>query len=111
MFDIWRSGFIRRPLSSFIDHEPRADEIVWLPECGPHAYVADPFGITRDGVLTGHNTDATGFATAYRALGRSDGEAPVAIIGTGGVGKAIGFALAGCGVSVHAPRPPCRCPP
>ena len=52
MFDLWRSGFIRRPLSSFIDHEPRADEIVWLPDCGPHAYVADPFGITRDGVLT-----------------------------------------------------------
>ena len=52
MFDLWRSGFIRRPLSSFLDHEPRADEIVWLPDCGPHAYVADPFGITRDGVLT-----------------------------------------------------------
>lgn len=52
MFDLWRSGFIRRPLSSFVDHEPRADEIVWLPDCGPYAYVADPFGITRDGVLT-----------------------------------------------------------
>ncbi|KPF72649.1 shikimate dehydrogenase [Bosea sp. AAP35] len=55
--------------------------------------------VARDGILTGHNTDATGFATAYRALGRDDGDAPVAIIGTGGVGKAIGFALAGSGVS------------
>ena len=55
--------------------------------------------VARDGVLTGHNTDATGFATAYRALRRDDGDAPVAIVGTGGVGKAIGFALAGCGVS------------
>lgn len=55
--------------------------------------------VARDGVLTGHNTDATGFATAYRALSRADGDAPVAIIGTGGVGKAIGFALAGCGVT------------
>lgn len=55
--------------------------------------------VARDGVLTGHNTDATGFATAYRALGRTDGDAPVAIIGTGGVGKAIGFALAASGVS------------
>lgn len=54
--------------------------------------------VARDGKLTGHNTDATGFATAYRALGRQDGDAPVAIIGTGGVGKAIGFALAGSGV-------------
>lgn len=54
--------------------------------------------VAREGRLTGHNTDSTGFATAYRALGRQDGDAPVAIIGTGGVGKAIGFALAGCGV-------------
>lgn len=49
--------------------------------------------------LIGHNTDASGFATAYRRLGRQDGDRPVAIIGTGGVGKAIAFALAGCGVS------------
>lgn len=55
--------------------------------------------VVRDGVLTGHNTDATGFATAYRALKRTDGDAPVAIIGAGGVGKAIGFALASCGVT------------
>lgn len=54
--------------------------------------------VARDGILTGYNTDATGFATAYRGLGRNDGDAPVAIIGTGGVGKAIGFALAGSGV-------------
>jgi len=54
--------------------------------------------VARDGRLTGHNTDATGFAAAIRAqgLGRADG--PVAIVGAGGVGKAIGFALAGCGV-------------
>jgi hypothetical protein len=52
MFDIWGSGFIRRPISSFIEQPPQADEVTWLPDCGPHAYVADPFGITRDGVLT-----------------------------------------------------------
>ena len=52
MFDLWRSGFIRRPLQSLVDQQPSAGEIVWLPDCGPHAYVADPFGITRDGVLT-----------------------------------------------------------
>jgi len=51
-----------------------------------------------DGRLTGHGTDASGFATAYRKLGRNDGDRPVAIIGAGGVGKAIAFALAGSGV-------------
>jgi shikimate dehydrogenase len=51
-----------------------------------------------DGRLIGHNTDSSGFATAYRRLGRTPGEGPVAIIGAGGVGKAIAFALASCGV-------------
>lgn len=54
--------------------------------------------VVDDGKLVGHNTDASGFATAYRRLGRQDGEKPVAIIGAGGVGKAIAFALAGSGV-------------
>ena len=54
--------------------------------------------VVDGGKLTGHNTDASGFATAYRRLGRQDGDRPVAIIGAGGVGKAIAFALAGSGV-------------
>lgn len=49
--------------------------------------------------LVGHNTDASGFAAAYRDLNRPQGEGPVAIIGAGGVGKAIAFALASCGVT------------
>jgi len=52
MFDIWRSGFVRRPLDSFVDAPPQGDEIVWLPSRGEYAYDADPFGIDRDGVLT-----------------------------------------------------------
>jgi len=53
MYDIWRSGFVRRSLSSVaatagVD----ASEIVWLPDSGAFQYVADPFGIERDGVLT-----------------------------------------------------------
>ncbi len=54
--------------------------------------------VVTDGRLTGHNTDASGFATAYRKLSRQDGDRPVAIIGAGGVGKAIAFALSGSGV-------------
>ena len=54
--------------------------------------------VVENGRLTGHNTDASGFAAAYRELRRDDGDAPVAIIGAGGVGKAIAYALAGCGV-------------
>src|SRR5436305_3920100 len=49
--------------------------------------------VARDGTLTGHNTDATGFASAFKAVLGSPGEAPVALIGAGGVGRAIGFAM------------------
>ncbi|WP_456619559.1 MULTISPECIES: shikimate dehydrogenase [unclassified Bradyrhizobium] len=47
----------------------------------------------RDGRLTGHNTDTTGFARAVAPLLAPSGNA-VAVIGTGGVGRAIAFALA-----------------
>jgi shikimate dehydrogenase len=53
--------------------------------------------VVRDGKLTGHNTDATGFAAAFRAVLGSPGDAPIALMGAGGVGRAIGFALAELG--------------
>ncbi|RDJ23209.1 shikimate dehydrogenase [Bosea caraganae] len=55
--------------------------------------------VVEDGELVGHNTDASGFAAAYRNLKRRDGDRPVAIIGAGGVGRAIAFALISCGVT------------
>jgi len=53
MYDIWRSGFIRRPIVE-VAHEAKleAELIVWLPECGSFRYEADPFAIERDGVVT-----------------------------------------------------------
>jgi shikimate dehydrogenase len=55
--------------------------------------------VVRDHRLIGHNTDSTGFARAVRELVAASGQGPVAVIGAGGVGKAIAFALAGLGVS------------
>ncbi|WP_050426374.1 shikimate dehydrogenase [Bradyrhizobium tropiciagri] len=49
--------------------------------------------------LVGHNTDATGFARAIEPLLASAPRGPIALIGAGGVGKAIAFALAGLGVA------------
>jgi len=54
--------------------------------------------VVRDGRLTGHNTDTTGFARAVAPLLAPAGNA-VAVIGTGGVGKAIAFALASLDVA------------
>jgi shikimate dehydrogenase len=54
--------------------------------------------LVKEGRLVGHNTDATGFARASAGLVSSSGSERVAVIGAGGVGKAIAVALAGLGV-------------
>jgi shikimate dehydrogenase len=54
--------------------------------------------VVRDGRLVGHNTDTTGFERAAADLVKSSRQGPVALIGAGGVGKAIAFALTSLGV-------------
>lgn len=54
--------------------------------------------IVRDGRLVGHNTDRSGFARAVAPLVTASAHGAVALIGAGGVGKAIAFALAGLGI-------------
>jgi shikimate dehydrogenase len=55
--------------------------------------------LVREGRLIGHNTDATGFARAASKLVSGFGSESIAVIGAGGVGKAIAVALAGLGAS------------
>jgi shikimate dehydrogenase len=55
--------------------------------------------VVRDGRLIGHNTDTTGFARAAAGLVAASPPGGVALIGAGGVGKAIAFALAGLDVA------------
>jgi shikimate dehydrogenase len=55
--------------------------------------------VVREGRLIGHNTDMSGFARAIAELVIASSRGAVAVIGAGGVGKAIAFALAGLGVT------------
>ena len=55
--------------------------------------------VVRDGRLIGHNTDSTGFARAIGDLVAGSKHGAVALIGAGGVGKAIAFALANLGIA------------
>ena len=55
--------------------------------------------VVRGHKLVGHNTDMTGFERAASSLVAESGYGAVAVIGAGGVGKAIAFALARLGVS------------
>ena len=74
-----------------------------LPLLDAIAPEAAPIGavntvVARDGRLTGHNTDTTGFAAAITGEIAAPAAGPVALIGAGGVGRAAGFALARLGV-------------
>ena len=51
------------------------------------------------GRLIGHNTDTTGFERAIVDVVAASNRGAVALIGAGGVGKAIAFALANLGVA------------
>lgn len=55
--------------------------------------------VVRDGRLIGYNTDASGFERAVRNFVNASHRGAVALIGAGGVGKAIAFALANLGVA------------
>jgi shikimate dehydrogenase len=54
--------------------------------------------VVRDNRLIGHNTDTTGFARAAAGLVADGGQGSVALIGAGGAGKAIAFALVNLGI-------------
>lgn len=74
-----------------------------LPLLDAIAPEAAPIGavntvVARDGTLTGHNTDTTGFAAAITEDIPAPAAGPVALVGAGGVGRAAGFALARLGV-------------
>lgn len=54
------------------------------------------FGTTKP---VGHNTDYAGFMDAYRQARPDTPTGPVVMIGTGGVGRAVGFGLAALGTT------------
>lgn len=81
---------------------PYKEEVVpLLDELSPGARAIGAVNtvVVRNGRLVGYNTDTTGFARAVGHLVAASSRGPVALIGTGGVGKAIAFALAGLHVA------------
>lgn len=66
---------------------------------GAEAMAAVNTVVVRHHRLIGHNTDTTGFARAAGQLVIESGQGAVALIGAGGVGKAIAFALVSLGVA------------
>jgi hypothetical protein len=48
--DLWQVGILRAPMADCLTGWPQA-EIVWLPAQRPYCFLADPFGVWRDGQL------------------------------------------------------------
>lgn len=50
--DHWNIGIIEQPIEELIDPRRERRPIKWLPAPGKGEFVADPFGLVRDGQLT-----------------------------------------------------------
>jgi hypothetical protein len=50
--DHWNIGIVEQPIQDFIDPQQRRRPVRWLPALGKGRFVADPFGLVRDGKLT-----------------------------------------------------------
>ena len=51
--ELWHTGIVAAPIASLMTSEAlHAADIRWLPDPGAFRFVADPFGIWRDGRLT-----------------------------------------------------------
>jgi shikimate dehydrogenase len=74
--------------------------IALLDELSPDAAAMGAVNtvVVRDNRLIGHNTDTTGFARAAADLVADSKQGGVALIGAGGAGKAIAFALVNLGI-------------
>src|SRR5947207_9549947 len=71
-----------------------------LDELSPDAAAMEAVNtvVVRDSRLIGYNTDTTGFARAAADMAPYLRQGSVAVIGAGGVGKAIAFALVNFGI-------------
>lgn len=50
--DLWKAGVLKAPAASLLDRKSvavMADKVAWLPDPGPWRYLADPFGLVKDG--------------------------------------------------------------
>jgi shikimate dehydrogenase len=75
----------------------------WLTREAARVRMVNTLRIEPDGHWAGTNSDGAGFIGAAREHGVLDTDRPVVIIGSGGAGSAIAFALAGVGVrEIHA---------
>lgn len=51
--ELWQAGILQCPIHTFLTQDTlAASPVVWLPEPKPFTFVADPFGVWQDNLLT-----------------------------------------------------------
>ena len=68
--DFWQVGIVPTPVTAFLQPETLPnlhDKITWLPDPGPWRYLADPFGLRRDG-LTHVFVEAFDYRTKHAVI-------------------------------------------
>jgi hypothetical protein len=48
-YDHWNIGIVRQPIRDFLDPKHRTPTVEWLPSRRRNEFIADPFGVVRDG--------------------------------------------------------------
>jgi shikimate dehydrogenase len=71
----------------------------WLAPEAKRTGSVNTMRLQADGSWAGESSDGVGFVSAARAHGLLDASRPVAIVGSGGAGRAIAFSLASAGVT------------
>lgn len=93
----WRNlvgAGVTMPHKGAVYHE--VDEVVGLAK---HIRTVNTFRREPDGRLVGINTDGAGFVEGLRREGRDPAGRRALLVGTGGAGRSIAFALADAGVA------------
>jgi shikimate dehydrogenase len=94
--DCVREGYrginVTYPYKERVVPKVRIDDPLVRPLAAVNTMVFAPGG------PTGHNTDYSGFMAAYRKVAGDAAPGAVCMIGAGGVGKAVAFALMGLGL-------------
>lgn len=99
----WVRAARERPLAGFnvtIPHKESIASYVDLLDESAQRIGAVNTVVNRDGVLTGYNTDLSGFLATVRSLGISLEGRPAVVIGAGGSAGAVVRALADLGVQI-----------
>jgi shikimate dehydrogenase len=86
-------------LNITLPYKERAFRLATIPDAEIRALGAVNTVIFSSAALSGHNTDYTGFLKSYRAARGDRPAGKVMLIGAGGVGRSIAFALGWLGAS------------